>query len=92
MSGRIRFSDDFKKDAVLQVLDRGYIRTHEGWIYLAVVIDLFSRRVVGWSMQSRMTNGEGRWNTTIFYCHTKHHHPRISVALLGKQGFSRSND
>ncbi len=30
-------------------------KTHEGWSYLAVVIDLFSRRVVGWSMQSRMT-------------------------------------
>ncbi len=27
-----------------------HIRTHEGWSYLAVVIDLFSRRVVGWSM------------------------------------------
>ena len=32
-----------------------YIRTHEGWLYLSVVIDLFSRRVVRWSMQSRMT-------------------------------------
>lgn len=27
------------------------LRTHEGWLYLAVVIDLFSRRVVGWAMQ-----------------------------------------
>jgi len=36
------------------VTDITYIRTHEGWLYLAVVIDLFSRRVVGWSMQSRM--------------------------------------
>ena len=35
--------------------DITYIETHEGWSYLAVVIDLFSRRVVGWSMQSRMT-------------------------------------
>ncbi len=32
-----------------------YIRTHEGWLYLAVVIDLFSRLVVGWSMKSRIT-------------------------------------
>ena len=39
------------------VTDITYIRTHEGWSYLAVVIDLFSRRVVGWSMQSRMTTG-----------------------------------
>ena len=29
-----------------------YIRTHEGWLYLAVVLDLFSRQVVGWSMSS----------------------------------------
>ena len=34
--------------------DITYIRTWEGWLYLAVVIDLFSRRVVGWSMQSNM--------------------------------------
>ena len=31
-----------------------YIRTHEGWLYLAVVLDLFSRQVIGWSMQPRM--------------------------------------
>lgn len=37
------------------VTDITYIRTHEGWSYLAVVIHLFTRRVVGWSMQSRMT-------------------------------------
>jgi putative transposase len=33
--------------------DITYIRTLEGFSYLAVVIDLYSRRVVGWSMQSR---------------------------------------
>ena len=37
------------------VTDITYIKSHEGWSYLSVVIDLFSRRVVGWSMQSRMT-------------------------------------
>ena len=36
------------------VTDITYIRTHQGWLYLAIVIDLYSRRVVGWSMQSRM--------------------------------------
>ena len=35
------------------VTDITYIRTQEGFAYLAVVIDLFSRRVIGWSMQSR---------------------------------------
>jgi putative transposase len=34
--------------------DITYIRTHEGWLYLAVVLDLFSRQVVGWSMSSRI--------------------------------------
>ncbi len=38
------------------VTDITYIRTHEGWLYLAVVVDLFSRKIIGWSMQSRMTN------------------------------------
>jgi transposase InsO family protein len=36
--------------------DLTYIRTDEGWLYLWVVIDLFSRRVVGWSM-SEHTRG-----------------------------------
>ena len=36
------------------VTDMTYIRTYEGWLYLAVVLDLFSRQVVGWSMDSRM--------------------------------------
>ena len=35
--------------------DISYVRTDEGWIYLAVVIDLHSRSVIGWSMESRMT-------------------------------------
>ena len=37
------------------VSDPGYIRTTEGWLYLAVIMDLHSRAVIGWSMQSRMT-------------------------------------
>jgi putative transposase len=47
----------FEVDApdTVWVTDITYIKTHESWSYLAVVIDLFSRRVVGWSMQSRMT-------------------------------------
>jgi len=37
------------------VTDITYIKTYEGFAYLAVVIDLYSRRVVGWSIQSRQT-------------------------------------
>lgn len=37
------------------VADFTYIWTAEGWLYVAAVIDLFSRRVVGWSMKAEMT-------------------------------------
>ena len=37
------------------VADFTYIWTAEGWLYLAVVLDLFARRVVGWSMKNAMT-------------------------------------
>jgi putative transposase len=33
------------------------LATREGWLYLAVVLDLFARRVVGWSMQSSLERG-----------------------------------
>lgn len=33
------------------VTDITYIRTHQGWLYLAVIVDLFSRQVIGWSMK-----------------------------------------
>ena len=36
--------------------DITYIATDEGWLYLAVVIDLFSRQVVGWSLRDDMTS------------------------------------
>ncbi len=37
------------------VADFTYLWTAEGWLYVAAVIDLFSRRVVGWSMNANMT-------------------------------------
>jgi len=37
------------------VTDITYIWTDEGWLYLAVVMDLYSRMVVGWAMRERMT-------------------------------------
>jgi putative transposase len=35
--------------------DITYIATEEGWLYLAVVVDLFSRRIVGWSVRADMS-------------------------------------
>ena len=48
----------FQADAPNQkwVADFTYLWTAEGWLYVAVVLDLYSRRVVGWSMQSSMTS------------------------------------
>jgi putative transposase len=37
------------------VTDITYVSTEQGWVYLASVMDLFSRKIVGWSMGSRMT-------------------------------------
>jgi putative transposase len=37
------------------VADFTYLWTAEGWLFIAVVLDLYSRRVVGWSMSSSMT-------------------------------------
>lgn len=36
------------------VVDISYIATSQGWLYLAVVMDLYSRRIVGWSISNRM--------------------------------------
>lgn len=50
-------AQDFTASAPNQkwVGDITYLWTEEGWLYLAVVIDLYSRLVVGWSLSERMT-------------------------------------
>lgn len=52
-----RLKRNFKANKPNQawVSDITYVRTDEGWLYLAAFIDLFSRKVVGWSMSNRMT-------------------------------------
>jgi transposase InsO family protein len=48
---------DFTADAPnkVWVTDITYIPTREGWLYLAAILDLYSRKVVGWSMSERIT-------------------------------------
>ena len=48
---------NFTPDAPNQVWtsDITYLWTNEGWLYLAIVLDLFNREVVGWSLKPRMT-------------------------------------
>ena len=49
---------DFAADRPNQkwLADITYISTLEGWLYLAAILDLYSRRVVGWAMSDRMTS------------------------------------
>jgi len=51
-----RLQRDFRTNVPNEVYvgDITYIRTQQGWLYLAVVIDLFSRKIVGWSMDDNM--------------------------------------
>lgn len=49
------------------VADITYIWTMEGWLYLAVIMDLYSRRIVGWSMSSSINTALvlGAWNMAL---------------------------
>ena len=51
---RLEQNFDVPRPDYAWVTDITYIRTWEGWLYLAVVLDLFSRIVVGWSMKSTL--------------------------------------
>lgn len=48
---------DFKAEGANRkwAADISYVKTRGGWLYLAVVLDLYSRRVVGWAMSRRIT-------------------------------------
>lgn len=50
-------NQDFTSDAPNQiwVSDISYIRTMTGWLYLTIVLDLFNRQIVGWSLSQRLT-------------------------------------
>src|SRR5690606_32954609 len=53
----ILLNQNFNPVAVNEIWagDITYLKTAEGWMYLAVVMDLFSRRIVGWHIEARMT-------------------------------------
>lgn len=54
-------NQDFKVNEPdrVYVSDITYIWTQEGWLYLSVVIDLFSRQIVGWSFNNRISSQNG---------------------------------
>jgi transposase InsO family protein len=49
-------NQDFSANALNQlwVSDITYIRTKEGWLYLTIILDVFNRQIVGWSMSNRL--------------------------------------
>jgi transposase InsO family protein len=51
------------------VSDITYIATAEGWLYLAAIVDLFSRRVVGWAMEEHMETSlvQQAWNMAVLH-------------------------
>jgi len=51
---RLDRSFDVSSPNTTWAADITYIWTREGWLYLAVILDLFSRKIVGWSMSERM--------------------------------------
>ncbi len=56
--------------------DLTYIPTGEGWLYLAAVLDLHSRLIVGWSLSSRMSReamSDIFWFIEVFYSRSRRH-------------------
>jgi transposase InsO family protein len=51
---RLNRSFDVSTPNTSWAADITYIWTHEGWLYLAVILDLFSRKIIGWSMSDGM--------------------------------------
>jgi len=65
------------------VTDITYVRTYEGWLFVAVVIDLFSRQVVGWSMSERI-NTDLALDAVIMACWRRN--PKENVIVHSDQG------
>lgn len=71
------------------VTDITYVRTHEGWLYLAAVLDLHSRAVVGWSMESHMRTSLVLDALTMAVWRRK---PKDSVIIHSDQGSQFGSD
>jgi putative transposase len=76
---------DFKADRPNQkwLTDITYIRTQEGWLYLAVVLDLYARRIVGWAMSRRMT---GALTIRALQMAIRQRRPQLSLLHHSDQG------
>lgn len=71
------------------VADITYVRTYEGWLYLSIVVDLYSRQVIGWSMSSRIKT-DIVLNALLMAVWRRH--PREEVIVHSDQGIQYTND
>ena len=69
--------------------DITYIRTAEGWLYLAVVVDLYSRMVIGWSMQATLARGLVLDSLLMAVWRR---HPQQTVTVHSDQGIQYSSE
>jgi putative transposase len=71
---------------VLWIADFSYLRTWEGWLYLAAVQDAFSRRIVGWCMASRSHARGARHLIDALQMAVKRRRPAAGVIHHSDQG------
>jgi transposase InsO family protein len=69
----------------LWVSDISYIPTREGWLSLAVILDLYSRKVIGWAFSDRLTDELTRQQakTSIFSSLETFYNPKRRHSSLG---------
>ena len=74
------------------VSDITYLWTREGWLYLVVILDLFSRRVVGWALRNRITRELAVEALTMALAHRQPDPGLVHHSDRGSQGeFNRSS-
>ena len=92
-----RLAQDFSAAAPNRtwLADITYVRTREGWLYLACVLDLFNREIVGWAMKERMSRDLVMDALTMAWFRRRpaaglvHHSDRgVSIAATISKGFS----
>jgi len=62
--------------------DISYIRTSEGWLYLTIILDLYSHRVIGWAIGNQMKQDLAIW---IWQWHCDNH-PKgaFTISIVGR--------
>lgn len=70
------------------VTDTTYIPTHEGWLYLVMVLDIFTRRIVGWSMG---IHHDAQLALAALTMALQHHAPPAGVILHSDRGSEFAN-